>query len=179
MNNISNERLHILVARDDIYQLACSYMRAQDRLDATLHRSVFWDDAYLDYGFYIGGPDGFVEMAQNALKKYSSCQHLIGQVQIEVEGDRAYGEVYYQAFHQGVDEKGTGIDRVIAGRYIDRYECRGGIWKFAYRSELCDWARQDVSLDDFFATSLMPRGDRFPNDRLYLRDTFHDPALNK
>ena len=175
MNAISDKRLHDLVARDDIYQLVCTYMRGQDRLDAKTHRSVFWDDAYLDYGFYLGGPDGFVEMAQNALKRYTSCHHLIGQVQIDVDGDQAYGEVYYQAFHKGVGEDGKGVDRVISGRYIDRYECRGGVWKFAYRCELSDWAREDTSLDAFFADSAMPRGDRFPNDRLYQRDKMRAP----
>jgi hypothetical protein len=175
MDNISNERLHILVARDDIYQLVCTYMRGQDRLDAKTHRSVFWDDAYLDYGFYLGGPDGFVDFAQTALTRYSSCHHLIGQVQIEVEGDQAYGEVYYQAFHKGVDEDGQSIDRIIAGRYIDRYERRDGVWKIAYRAELADWARQDTSLDAFFADNKMPRGDRFPKDRLYQRDMFKKP----
>ena len=170
-----DEKLKTIIARDEIYQLVCTYMRGQDRLDAATHRSVFWDDAYLDYGFYLGGPDGFVEFAQTALKKYSSCHHMIGQVQIEVEGDQAYGEVYYQAFHRGEDETGQAIDRVIAGRYIDRYECRDEVWKIAYRTELSDWARSDIAKDEFFKASLMPRGEHYPTDRLYRRDTFFDP----
>ena len=175
----TKEQWHTLLARDEIYQLVCTYMRAQDRLDAALHPSVFWDDAYLDYGFYRGGPDGFVTFAQNALKKYRTCHHLIGQVQIEIENTKdAFGEVYYQAYHQGADESGQTIDRIIAGRYIDRYEQREGVWKVAYRSELCDWAREDASKDAFFADSLMPRGARYPDDRLYQRDTFRAPEEN-
>ena len=172
----TDEQWQRLIARDQIYQLVCTYMRAQDRLDAKLHRSVFWDDAYLDYGFYLGGPDGFVKFAQGALKKYLSCHHLIGQVQIEVEGKEAFGEVYYQAYHQGAGDTGQAIDRIIAGRYIDRYEQRNGTWRIAYRTELCDWARSDVSKDEFFRDSLMPRGARYPEDRLYQRESFHAPG---
>ena len=163
----SEQRLSDLLARDEIYQLVCTYMRGQDRLDAATHRSVFWDDAELDYGFYIGGPDGFVEFAQSALRNYDSCHHMIGQVQIDVDGDVAYGEVYYNAFHQGTDADGTRKNRVIAGRYIDRYEKREGAWQIAYRTELSDWADERPAADDFFTDNPMPRGDRWPNDRLY------------
>lgn len=175
MTDISQERLREVAARDEIYQLVCSYMRGQDRLDAALHRSVFWDDAWLSYGIYEGGPDGFVAFAQGALKPYKTCHHMIGQVQIEVEGDQAFGEVYYQAHHRGVEEDGGEIDRFISGRYIDRYECRGGVWKFAFRSELVDWVRSLPAADAFFAGSKMILGARKPDDMLYQRDKFYRP----
>ena len=141
-------RIDAMLSRQEIYDLSCKYLRAQDRLMPTLHRSVFWDDATTDYGFFRGGPDGFVDMAQNALKDHLSNHHMMGQAFIEVEGDVAFGEIYFQAFHR-VIMSGMEKDLFDSGRYVDRYERRGGVWKIAHRSELVDWARTEAALDDW------------------------------
>ena len=179
MTEITKERLYEMAARDEIYQLTCNYMRGQDRLDPVLHRSVFWDDAWCSYGIYEGGPDCFVEFAQGALRKYVSTHHFVGQMHIEVEGDQAFGEVYYQAQHRGPDENGVDSDRFISGRYIDRYERRDGIWKMAYRCELVDWVASPPADDKWFAESPMIRGARKPDDHLYQRDKFYRPEWGK
>ena len=150
MNRTEQKKLDDLVARMEIEKLLCDYMRGQDRLDAALHRSVFWDDATLDYGFYQGGPDGFVEYAQGALTPHTANHHMIGQMDIDIEGDVAFGEIYYQAWHCIADEEGNKTDFVCGGRYVDRYEKRFGVWKFAHRTELFDWARTDPASDLFF-----------------------------
>lgn len=138
-----------------------------------LHRSVFWDDATTDYGAYIGGPDGFVEFAQNALRPHLSNHHMMGQAFIEIEGDVGFGEIYFQAFHRVVQGGGE-KDLWVSGRYIDRYERRGGVWKIAHRSELVDWARTEPAADDWIRTSpnvpLGHRGDKdLSNQRERLR----------
>jgi len=46
-------------------------------------------------------------------------------------------------------EAGVDKDLFVAGRYIDRYEDRGGGWKIAKRRELIDWARTDTASDSF------------------------------
>lgn len=58
-----------------------------------LHRSAFHDDAYVDCGPFQGSADGFVQFAQNLLGDFNASPHLIGQVQIRVEGNVAFGEV--------------------------------------------------------------------------------------
>ena len=145
-------RLDELIAKQEIYERLCDYMRGQDRLDPVLHRSVFWDDATTDYGIFKGDADGFVEFAQNALRPHKSNQHLIGQVRIDLEGDVAFGEVYFIAFHR-IEQDGEERDLFIAGRYVDRYERRGGVWKIAFRSELVDWSRNDPASDSFLKAS--------------------------
>jgi hypothetical protein len=167
------ERLRLVADKQEIYELSCTYMRGQDRLDAKAHRSVFWDDAWCSYGIYEGGPDGFVEFAQNALTPHASNHHMIGQVQIDVAGDEAFGEVYYQAFHRLVGEDGSRRDLIVSGRYVDRYERRGGVWKIAYRSELVDWVRDEPAADQWFEGSAMIPGARKPHDPLYDRDRMH------
>ena len=141
-----------LLAKQEITDLVGRYMRGLDRLDAALLRATFWDDASTDYGFYKGGPDGFVDMAMNALKDHLANHHMIGQVNVDVEGEVAFGEVYFQAFHRIVTD-GEERDLFISGRYVDRYERRGGEWRFAFRSEVNDWARNDPATDDYFAAT--------------------------
>ncbi|MEN3950243.1 nuclear transport factor 2 family protein [Iodidimonas sp. SYSU 1G8] len=168
------KRLHEIIARDEIMQLVQNYMRAQDRLDPVLHRSVFHADAWLSYGIYEGGPDGFVEFAQNALRPHKANHHMIGQVQIDVEDLEAFGEVYYQAHHR-IEEDGQEYDLFISGRYVDRYENRFGVWKIAYRSELVDWVRKEPATGDYLSASKMLPGARKPADPLYHRDKMRKP----
>ena len=160
-----------LAARRDIHELVCNYMRAQDRLMPDLQRSVFHDDAWDDCGLYMGDAKGFVDFAQGFLAKLEASQHLIGQVQIKVEGKVAHGEVYFIAWHRLVED-GVAKDLFVAGRYIDRYEDRGSGWKIAKRRELIDWARTDPAADSFLretpvlARVMGARGDAdFSNQR--------------
>ena len=142
-------------------------MRGLDRLDKDLLLSTFHPDANTDYGFFKGGPEAFVEMAYSALQDHLANHHMIGQVNIDVEGEVAFGEVYFQAFHRIVTD-GTERDLFISGRYVDRYEKRNGIWKIAFRSEVNDWARNDPATDDYFdATPESLRGARKPADAIY------------
>jgi hypothetical protein len=147
-----DRRLDELLAKQEIYERLCDYMRGQDRLDPVLHRSVFWDDARTHYGIYDGDADGFVAFAQAALAPHKSNHHLIGQVRIDLEGDVGFGEVYFTAFHR-LEQEGEDRDLFVAGRYVDRYERRGGVWKIAFRAELVDWSRNDPASDSFLTAS--------------------------
>ena len=163
-----------LLAKQEITELVGLYMRGLDRLDKTLLRSTFHDDATTDYGFFKGGPDDFVEMAYTALQDHAANHHMIGQVLIDVEGEIAFGEVYFQAFHRllGDGSEGEERDLFLSGRYVDRYEKREGVWKIAFRSEVNDWSRNDPATDGYFAaTPDSLRGARKPHDAWYARDS--------
>lgn len=158
-----------LVARRDIKEAVHNYMRGQDRLMPEVQRSAFHDDAHVDAGIFAGGPDAYVDFAQGVLGDFKSSQHIIGQIHISIEGDVAHGEVYFYAYHQTVED-GEDKDLIVAGRYIDRYESRGGDWRIVKRRELVDWARTDPAADGFIRTEtalhLGARGDDdFSNKR--------------
>jgi len=158
------QKIRDLISRQEIYDRLCDYMHAQDRLDPALHRSVFFDDATTDYGAYVGGPDGFVDFAQTILNAHLANHHMIGQAKIEIEGSVGFGEVYFQAHHRIV-EAGEERDLFVSGRYIDRYECRDGVWKIAHRSERIDWVRSESRADEWLKNAPnMPWGSRAPDD---------------
>lgn len=138
-----------LLAKQEIYELSCTYMRGLDRTDPDLLHSVFFDDAYCEYGFINGDPRVFIDYAIQALSEHSANQHMIGNVLIDLQGEEAFGEVYFTAYHKVPAEQGF-EDVIIAGRYLDRYECRAGIWKMAYRSERVDWSRTEPTHDPYF-----------------------------
>lgn len=156
------DRVRRLLDRDSIEELARTYMRGLDRRDTTLLRSVFHDDATTHYGSFSGGPDDFVTMAMRALGTHEINQHLIGQVNLWFGDDthdgtddaddgrtgHATGEVYFHAFHR-LTLEGVRTDMVISGRYIDRYERRGGRWGMTHRTEIVDWARTEPTLDGY------------------------------
>jgi len=140
-----------LAARRDITEAVHNYMRAQDRLLPDLHRSAFHEDGQVDCGVFKGSTYAFVDFAQQFLGDLKASQHLIGQIQIHFDGaEAADGEVYFIAWHRIVEE-GADKDLLVAGRYVDRYEKRDGIWRIARRHELIDWARTDPVSDSFMA----------------------------
>ena len=148
--------LATLIAKDAIRDLCARYMRGQDRLDHALQLATFWPDATTDYGIFKGSGPAFVDFAQDLLTSHLANQHLIGQHLIEFDPaspDRAFGEVYYYAFHRILDE-GVPTDMTICGRYLDRYEKRGDEWRFGHRTELVDWARKEPAADAFLTTEL-------------------------
>ena len=161
-----------LAAKDQLAIMALSarYMRGLDRLDAEELAAAFWPDAELEYGIYSGAPDAFVTFCLEALGSHAANHHFLGQILVEpdqADPDRAFGEVYYQAYHRTVDEAGAPRDLFISGRYIDRYERRGSEWRMCYRSELVDWTRDDAASDQWFVGSPMLKGARKPDDALY------------
>ena len=170
-----SDRMEALLAKQDIYELSCRYMRGLDRLDGELMLAQFWEDGWCEYGFYNSAPGDFVAFALGALAEHQANQHMLGQVLVDLDGDQAFGEVYFRAYHKLTAENGF-EDLIIAGRYLDRYERRGGIWKFAYRSEIVDWSRIEPTNDPYF--DMAPdclRGGR-AEDAVYRRDNRYRPV---
>lgn len=154
-----------------IMDLAAHYMRGLDRLDGALLEAQFWPEARCEYGVFSGSPADFAAFCMTMLKEHQRNHHMLGQHLIDFAGeDEAFGEVYYQAYHRVFDDGGAPRDLFIAGRYIDRYKRRDGVWKIAYRSELVDWVRDDPATDAMVAVAPFIMGARKPEDPLYNRE---------
>ena len=147
-----------LLDRQDIEQLARTYMRGLDRRDAVLLRSVFHDDATTHFGKFSGPPDDFVAMAMTSLSTHEINHHLIGQIDLwfadtgsknfDTVAINATGEVYFQAFHR-LMLTGQQTDLFISGRYVDRYERRNDRWGITHRTEIVDWSRSEPTIDAY------------------------------
>ncbi|WP_340315007.1 nuclear transport factor 2 family protein [Rhizorhabdus argentea] len=153
---MENQSLAIaqLLDRQQITDVIHRYARAADRLDVELFKTTFWED-----GGFDGGPaEGpAVEIIPGLFEKlipdmWEASQHSISNILIELDGDRAFVEMYLTAFHlsypthasraallgeQNALAAGFKDDDVIeftfGGRYIDIFERRNGEWRIFKR----------------------------------------------
>jgi hypothetical protein len=112
-------------------------------------------------------------------------QHLVGNILVEVDGNVAWSESYWQAFHRiakGKDFSDSGgfvadhdpnidEDVFVSGRYIDKFEKRDGEWKIIKRQGVHDWVRFEPATDKGWREGPGPapgRGDK--KDPAYERD---------
>ncbi|MBU6266482.1 MAG: nuclear transport factor 2 family protein [Sphingomonadales bacterium] len=153
------------LAREDIRLLLAGYCRAVDRADAGLMASLFWDDAEVISGVVNGPAGDFArEIAAFVTANLDSCFHSIANEWIEVTGDHAVGEHYILAHNRAGAE-----DTLTGGRYLDRYERRGGVWKIASRVFVCDWTATHPTTYEpaGFYEGLTTRGSQGTNDPVY------------
>ncbi|MBO6902124.1 MAG: nuclear transport factor 2 family protein [Rhizobiaceae bacterium] len=162
---------HELAARDCLLRLVNTYSRACDRRDFNLLRSLYHDDAIEEHGdMFTGSADEYVEWVASALSNWSATAHYVANALFEVRGDYAEGEIYKINYHRTRDE----TEEIVTGsRSLDRYERRGGEWRFLGRSVTLDWAEQRPAsakaLESFAAAS--PRGRAGRDDLSYSKLT--------
>lgn len=141
-------RLKIAADKLACTELVAQVARAIDRRDADLLASVFHPDATDDHGLFSGTAAEFIEWVMPLLATMKQTQHVIGQSLIEVAGDRAAGESYFIAHHTLPGADGD-VFMVAAGRYLDTFERRNGVWKILRRHAVYDWNRTGPSSDNF------------------------------
>lgn len=121
-----------------LHDLAVTYCRGVDRLDEALLASVWHDDATVDAGVFRGGATEFCTAINAYNAGLEHTYHMISNEWYDVRGDMALGECYTICFSTIV-ESGVETDRITGGRYLDRFECRNGIWKIAHKTYVHDW----------------------------------------
>ncbi len=63
-------------------------------------------------------------------------QHALMQSNIDLDGDTAHAETYYQFVARNRD----GSLMLAGGRYIDRLDRRGGEWRIMLRTNQVEWS---------------------------------------
>jgi hypothetical protein len=125
------EKIKWVTDREDIRECLTRYARGVDRHDAALIASVFHADAFQGGGVFEGTPAEFAAWANDLhAERWSSHQHYLTNVTIDVTGETAHTEAYYILV--GLQEN-QDIE-ILVGRYIDRFAYRSGEWKIAHRS---------------------------------------------
>lgn len=156
--------LHALLDKQAIHEVLMRYSRAVDRFDAELLRSTYWPDAWDDHGLFSGLRDDLVDWVIPFMReRFSTVIHSIANEYVELEGDTAFSETYFTGYYETV-QGGHPHTRVSCGRYIDRFEKRGGEWRVARRTVVNDWGRLDPLGGEI--TRPIP-GSKFPDDPVY------------
>lgn len=134
--------LHALFEREQIRETIYRVSRAMDRADEALFRSCYQEDAWDDHGYFKGPVSEFRPGSIFRPPNVLSVNHFMGNILIELAGDVATAESYYLA-NQRAESDGKLVDTSFGGRYVDRFEKRGGVWKIAHRMTIFDWTRID------------------------------------
>ncbi|MFU7527241.1 nuclear transport factor 2 family protein [Qipengyuania sp. ASV99] len=135
--------------RAAIQDIITAYAHAIDRRRWQIMDHLFHDDAQFQFGTVLGDWRGFVEQARAIIDPCLATQHQLGQTLFGFEGGHiCHTETYMTAMHtvpagypiaEVFPDKGKIYSAVVAGRYVDRFEKRDGVWRIARRTGLYDW----------------------------------------
>lgn len=126
--------LHNLLDEARIARLLMRYADALDARDWAALDAVFAADASARYQG-IGdfhGRDAIVAVVRDALAACGPTQHLLGNIRIEVDGDRASARCYLQAIHAGLGARAASTLSVW-GEYRDRLARGPEGWRIVHR----------------------------------------------
>jgi hypothetical protein len=169
------KRFRQLLDKDAIRDVIMRYSRAIDRVDGGLLRTVYWPDGWDSHSIFDGPVDDFVPWVVNTLQGMIATQHFVGNISIDLDGDHAYTEVYFNAHHKVAGEDGSERDSFAAGRYLDHFERRDDEWRIKHRRAIFDWDINQASTsgwNDPPAKDVMERGTRGKQDLAYSRVHF-------
>lgn len=148
--DIPQRVLHDLIAKDEINDALARYCRGVDRRDAALVRSAYHEDATDDHGYtVVDGGWGLAELCDrdnpNGFPaEWTSSSHVLSNVLVRVDGERASSESYYVATMRFAHE-GARYNLIASGRYVDEWERReGGPFRISSRIVITDETRTDA-----------------------------------
>jgi hypothetical protein len=133
-NEIS--RLRALLDRREIDDCLARVARGTDRFDRQLFLSGFHPGAVISTGNDTGSVEGTYEGGR-AFHDQSTLGtlHCLSTSICEIEGDTAYVETYHIYCARNLDD----TNWAAAGRYIDQFERRDGVWAIIFRRIVVEW----------------------------------------
>ncbi len=122
------------------------YARGMDRMDAQMALECWHEGGTDDHApLYSGSAAGFIAWLWPVHAAMEMTHHNISNILIEVDGDRAGSECYWQVtLRKRVGDELW--DSVSLGRYIDSFEKIAGRWAIRHRQSLADWNRTEKVL---------------------------------
>jgi len=167
--------LNALLDKQAIREALKAFSRGMDRFDREAFLSAFWDDAEIAAGPLVGRAADCWDWARALHEEGQELtQHALMQSNIDLDGDTAHAETYYQFAARNRD----GSLMLAGGRYIDRLERRGGLWRIVLRTNQIEWSCLPPALPLPFAdlpdAALNGVSSRGPEDPSYQR-----PLVNR
>ena len=139
--------LQTLLDERAIRNVALRYCRALDTKDWPLLDDVFLPDATAELGVptTLEGIEAIRARIRGALEHLDDSQHLVGNHEIDVDGDTATHRCYLQAQHVRAAAVG-GPNYIVAGRYEDRLVRTPEGWRIRHRTLTVMWTDGNVTV---------------------------------
>jgi ketosteroid isomerase-like protein len=135
-----DQAIRAMLDEQAINRLAQDYAEGVDRLNESLLRGVFTDDAVMEGpGWRFEGIEQICTILPMMKEMFVSSWHALHQLTVRLDGDTATGENYCAGRHL---QKGGNADNQVLTmiiRYQDRYVRTPGGWRIAFRKEIVDW----------------------------------------
>lgn len=122
----------------ELGELVARISRGVDRADFEMIASSYTEDSIDYHGAFRGSGREFADYICNhspISKTARFLHHSLGQSIFTIDGDRAFGETYFN-FHMQTDAASVfqGL-----GRYVDEFERRDGRWLVKERRVVTEW----------------------------------------
>jgi hypothetical protein len=131
----------------DILNKLSDFPRIVDSKQWSRINEVFAEEIAFDYGD-DGEQKGLPALLTQFRKFHDRCgamQHLLGSIQIDVDGDNATTKAYVQARHLGKDDKANNsVD--THGEYIDRWQRFAHGWRIIRRDARWQFIVGDITI---------------------------------
>ena len=158
-----------LDARKQIHDCLVRWCRGVDICDRDLILSAYHDDAHDDHGSFKGSAHDFADwVIKLHLEHFVWTRHHHTNERVAINGDKASVESYVMGVLRSRKD-GNLFDMVGYGRYLDRFECRNGIWRIVDRFTAADATRIDKVVAEFNEplAQMMYHGTRDKDDISY------------
>ena len=139
----SERQLQELWDKQEIAEvLGARYGRGLDWLDEEALMDCFHEDAFVDYGFFVGNAHEWCRRVMPIEAQSLHRFHYVFNILVEIDGDRAEAESNSLAGGRSPDGKGGFNQSFFGSRYLDKLERRDGRWKISERRTLLEFAQQ-------------------------------------
>lgn len=141
----TDDLLQGLLAKEAITAVIHKRARTTDQRDLEGSLSCYHPDGTEDHEGFDGSIEQYLRTASPVFMADSpveTCFHLIGNVEIQLDGDRAASQCYFICCLTA-NEGGRRRSFTNAGRYLDDFERRDQEWRITRRRCLYDWSRSD------------------------------------
>jgi SnoaL-like domain len=155
-----------LLDRQAIEEVLALYCRGVDRCDVDTLAGCYHPDGTDDHGTFVGNGHEFARWATTgAAKVWVASHHSVHNVLVEwLDDDTAQVESYVLGFNQRQSATPEADIELFAGRYLDRFERRHGVWRIAHRLAVRD---VDTLVSRRGWAGRITPGSRKPDDPLY------------
>ncbi len=150
-----------------ILDVLAKHSRGIDRLDLECLKSAYWPEATVEYGSFNGLGHDFATGAMEGLQAFDRTAHTVTNSAFDIRGTEARVESHITAYHYIKGD--PDMEMTFVGRYLDRMEKRGQVWKIAHRTVVHDW-NQNVPASAVWEGDLfgaLTKGNHGPDDAVY------------
>ena len=103
MSRTTDDAIRELADRAAIQDVMLRYARGVDRKDLALVASCFTSDASYEGALAHGTIADALVRLRDAMARYDSTMHFVGNQLVEINGDTASSETYAVAYHRLTD----------------------------------------------------------------------------